>query len=305
MKRWIGSLLLTATVTAVATYAVSRYFFERPRLGPNVSVGSLHSEVLREDREFLVHLPESYAHEAGLRYPVLYVLDGSSQDVHSAESAALMARIDAMPEILVVGIPNVSGKGRQRDYTPPGMRQDIDQASSPEGQGDRFLAFLKTELIPRIERDYRTSGTRMLAGHSRGALLVVYSLIVEPPLFHARFAHSPPLWRDNDALVGQLTSFLASAPALSGFLYLSLGDQENEKMTRSFQLAVAALEAHAPASLAWRADITRGGAHDNNAELATPVGFHLFFAGGSAGDGLAAPSRPPRGVDALRADNIP
>ena len=280
MKRMILALALTVTLTAMVTYSVSRYIFERPLLGKNVVVNTLRSNVLGEDREFLVHLPESYSREAGQRYPVLYVLDGSSQDIHTAESAALMARIGVMPEILVVGIPNVSGKGRQRDYTPPGMRQDIDEDDGPEGKGDQFLAFLKAELIPRIERDYRTNGKRMLAGNSRGALLVVYSLIADPALFDARFAHSPALWRDDDAIVARLERLLASSPDLHGFLYLSLGSEENEKMTKSFQRAVASLDAHAPPSLKWRAELTRGANHGNNAYLATPLGFHALFAGG-------------------------
>ncbi|MEW6735183.1 MAG: alpha/beta hydrolase-fold protein, partial [Acidobacteriota bacterium] len=271
-------LLVTIVVTAVTTYSASRYIFEQPTFDSNVVVNRLSSSVLGEEREFLVHLPESYSRESSQRYPVLYVLDGSSEDIHTAKSAALMARIDVMPEIIIVGIPNVSGKGRQRDYTPPGMRQDIDEADSPEGKADQFLSFLKTELIPCIERDYRTDGKRMLAGNSRGGLFVIYSMIAEASLFDARFAHSPALWRDNDAIVGRLEHFLASSPNLHGFLYLSLGDAENDKMTKAFERAAATLKAQSPPSLRWRADLTLGGNHHNNAYLATPVGLHAYFA---------------------------
>ncbi|MCI0405384.1 MAG: hypothetical protein L0209_04830, partial [candidate division Zixibacteria bacterium] len=151
-------------------------------------------------------------------------------------------------------------------------------ADSPEGKADRFLAFLKAELIPHVERAYRTGGPRMLAGNSRGGLFVVYSLIAEPTLFAARFAHSPALWRDGDALVLQLEKFLASRPDLDRFLYLSLGGEENEKMTKAFKRTVAVLEAQAPPSLKWQADFTPGANHGSNAELATPVGLKQFFA---------------------------
>jgi predicted alpha/beta superfamily hydrolase len=271
-------MILTAAVSSFATFAVNDYFSHRPDFGKNVEVKTLRSDSLRESREFLVHLPESYLREPNRRYPVIYVLDGSSEDIHTAASAALMARIGVMPEVLVVGIPNVSGEGRQRDYTPPGMRQDIDETKSPEGKADAFHAFLKTELIPEIEKIYRTAGPRMLAGNSRGGLFVVYSLIADPSLFDTRFAHSPALWRDDDALVVQLEKFLSSKPALDGFLYLSLGGEENEKMTAAFKRTVAVLETHAPPSLKWKADFTAGANHGSNAELATPVGFRFFFA---------------------------
>ena len=278
MKKWIIALILTAAVSAFATFAVNDYFSHRPDFGKNVKVKTLCSDSLGENREFLVHLPESYLREPARRYPVLYVLDGSSEDIHTAASAALMARIGVIPELLVIGVPNVSGEGRQRDLTPPGMRQDIDEAKSPEGKADRFLAFLKGELIPHVESTYRTAGPRMLAGNSRGGLFVVYSLIADPSLFNARFAHSPALWRDDDTLVLQLEKFLSSKPDLDGFLYLSLGGEENEKMTLAFKHALAVLEAQAPPTFKWQADVSPGANHGSNAELATPLGLKQFFA---------------------------
>lgn len=172
------------------------------------------------------------ATDAGQRYPVIYVLDGSSQDIHTAESAALLARIGLMPEVIVVGIPNVSGEGRQRDYTPPDMRQDTDPSNTAMGGGDAFLAFLREELIPQIERDYRTRSKRMLAGHSRGALFVVYALTADPELFEAYIANSPALWRDEHHIVAQLRDFLAANTALSNTLFLSLGSGEQQDTRR-------------------------------------------------------------------------
>jgi len=60
------------------------------------------------------------------------------------------------------------------------MRLDTDQPGGPNGSGDRFLAFLKDEMIPTVEREYRTQRPRMLAGWSRGGLFVVYSLLAVP-----------------------------------------------------------------------------------------------------------------------------
>jgi len=275
MKKLI--VFAAVLATAVVTHLVTRYLVDRPDAVEGVAEQSLHSAVLKEDRPYLVRLPESYGRDRTRRYPVLYVLDGSSQDGHTAASAALMARIGVMPEVIVVGIPNVGGEGRQRDYTPPDMRQDIDRKDSPRGQADRFHAFLENDLIPRIEKDYRTARPRMLAGYSRGALFVVYSLLREPSLFDARFAHSPALWRENDAIVHQLDAFLAKSPTTNGFLFLSLGDAENPKMTAAYKRAVAVLERRAPPTLRWRAVTTRGGTHRNNVVLATPVGLHAMF----------------------------
>lgn len=288
MKKLVVAIASTAVVTALGTYGAARYRFERPVLDANVVQGTLQSARLRERRSFLVHLPESYRREPARRYPVLYVLDGSSQDLHTAASAALLARIGLIPEVLTVGIPNVSGRGRQRDYTPPDMRQDTDKDDRSLGRADAFQAFLKDELLPRIEADYRTSGPRLLAGHSRGGLFVLYSLMTEPSLFDGRFAYSPALWRDQDAAVAHLDRFLASAPPLRGFLFLSLGDRENPKMAEAFHRTLAVLRARAPQSLHWRAEITSGADHHSNPVLSTPVG--LF---GMLGSAPPAPASSP------------
>ena len=122
-----------------------------------------------------------------------------------------MARVGLIPPLIEVGVPSIDGDTRNRDYTPPEMRLDSDDAASPKGAADRFLVHLQTELIPQVEREYPTTRPRMLAGWSRGGLFVVYSQIEAPAMFDARFAHSPALWRDNDLIVAQLERALTAS----------------------------------------------------------------------------------------------
>ncbi len=295
MRKWIvAALVLTAIITAVITWFASLYVFERPAFDESVERNVISSGTLGESRKYLVHLPESYKRAPKQHYPVIYVLDGSSQDVHTAASAALMARIGVIPEVIVVGIPNISGKGRQRDYTPPGMQQDLDDKNSPEGRADRFLAFLSEELVPEIDRSYRTSSTRMLSGNSRGGLFVVYALTADPPLFDAYFANSPALWRDDSKMVMRLDQFLMENTSLKSNLFLSLGSNENDKMKNAFQRAVDALSSHAPPALRWRSQLTPGAEHGDNAERATPIALRWAFDPQWTSAGLAPASRPKR-----------
>jgi predicted alpha/beta superfamily hydrolase len=247
------------------------YIFERPVFDESVQQHAMASAILREDRHYLVHLPQSYKTNPTQRYPVIYVLDGSSQDVHTAASAALMARIGVTPEMIVVGIPNVSGTGRQRDYTPPGMRQDIDAKDSPEGRADAFLAFIDDELVPEINKSYRTSSTRVLAGNSRGGLFVLHAFMTDPSMFNAYIANSPALWRDDNEIVKRLDRFLRRDSAPRTSIFLSMGGNENDKMKDAFRQATATLNDHAPLALRWRSEFTPGASHSNNAELATPI----------------------------------
>jgi predicted alpha/beta superfamily hydrolase len=275
-KTLIVVVLVACFVTAVLTTIIVRAQDEPPAGDRHVVAGIVQSKVLAEQRDVIVSLPESYRRHADRHYPVLYVLDGSSQSAHTAESARLLARIGVTPEIIVVGIPS-SGENRQRDYTPPYMRAGADTEQGPAGQADRFLRFLETELIPHVEQTYRTTSTRMLAGHSRGGLFVMYSLLERPDLFSARFAYSPALWRDDDRIIAEMEKSLTTPTARPTFLYLSLGDGENPKMTRSFRKAVNVVRASSRPGFRWRADVTGGAIHDDNAVLSTPVALHEYF----------------------------
>lgn len=275
-RRWLLALAGTATLSVAGTTFARIALEDEPPVAGAIAA-TLQSAVLGETREYFVHLPEAYATDTMARYPVLYVLDGTSQSGHTAATASLLARIGVVPRMIVVGVPSVDEKTRNRDYTPPEMRLDTDAPTSAMGEADRFLSFLGDELIGRIERDYRTMRPRMLAGNSRGGLFVVYSEIADAALFDARFAHSPALWRENEVIVNRLETALRKDSLPPGFLYLSLGADESEKMMAGFTHAVRVLERDAPVGLVWRSDLSVGGRHETNAQLSTPVGLCKMF----------------------------
>ena len=275
-SRWWWLLAATAVASAGLTRLAAEVFSEEAPVEGAVAA-RMRSAVLPEEREYLVHLPEGYETSGARRYPVLYVLDGGSQSAHTAQSAALLARIGEIPPVIVIGVPSIDGDTRNRDYTPPDMRLDTDAPHGPTGAADRFLLHLRSELIPRIERDYRTARPRMLAGWSRGGMFVLYSQIAAPAFFDARFAHSPFIWSDeDDRAVTRFEQGLSATAAAPSFLYLSLGDQETQTM-QPFRRAVRVLETSAPQTLRWRADVSAGGDHGSNPRLSAPVGLCAMF----------------------------
>lgn len=270
-------LVATAVVTATATFVAIEASADEGAPAGGI-VQSLHSEVLGEEREVIVHLPEGYEQEPERRYPVLYVLDGATQSAHSARSAALLARVGVVEPLIVVGVASLDGERRSRDYTPPDHPTDAGDAASPKGGADRFLAHFEHELIPRIESSYRCARPRLLAGWSRGGLFAVWSMLEAPGLFDARLASSPALWREEGLVVDQLERALADGSIPPTALYLSLGDGENEKMAAAYRRLVESLEGDAPPSLRWRADWTRDANHSTNPQLSTPVGLRFLLA---------------------------
>jgi hypothetical protein len=270
-------LLPVIALTALVTAVVTVHLIGGSDDGESARATSIASIVLAERRQYSVQLPASYARSPQRRYPVIYVLDAPSQDAHTAASAALMARIGVTPEAIVVGVHNLDGESRQRDFTPPGMRQNADGDDDRTGRADRFHAFIRDELLPEIDQRYRTSSFRILAGWSRAGLFVVYSLTQDPGLFRAYVANSPAVWRDDAEMVKRLDRFLRSGSPTKTSLFLSLGSAENAKMKRGFLRAVALLRANAPTTLRWHQQLTPGAKHEDNPELATPIALRWAF----------------------------
>ncbi len=151
----------------------------------------LHSNSLNEDREYWVSLPDSYDNEGASykKYPVLIVLDGNA---HFRSVTGMVNYMSSgyngnvrIPEMIVVAVQNVN---RRRDFTPDKI---ITRRENDSGGGENFLRFLEDELIPRLDRDYRTAPYRILFGHSLGGLLATHAYMKEKTLFNAFIAVDP------------------------------------------------------------------------------------------------------------------
>jgi predicted alpha/beta superfamily hydrolase len=224
-----------------------------------------YSRVLGQERELIIHLPRGY--DSSKKYPVLYVLDGSSQDQPLAEKLDSLSGEKLVPPTIVVGIPNMTGSNRSYQLIPPFMGIDPDNKESPKGTADRFLEFMETELVPYIETNYAASNVRLFAGNSRGGMLVLYSLIRKPDLFAGRICFSTPLWRENNLLIERLAEFLATRPNMTSFLYASTGENETDNLTNGLDALAALLVKTAPVGFVWHAERTPGADHQSNAAV--------------------------------------
>ena len=240
--------------------------------GEDIIQTTLRSAILNEERRIIIHLPRNYSKDTSREYPVMYVLDGTSQDQHTTDKLTVLADAGLSPSAIVVGLPNTRGN-RERDQTPPYMRRDVNDEKSPFGAADKFLSFIEKELFPFVEGNYRTSGYRTLSGNSRGGLFVLYSLIEKPDLFQARFCYSTPAWRFDNLMVKKTAELLRSSSGVAGFLYLSVGEKETEQMIGGFDQMVAVLKKSRRKGFRWVADYTPFAVHQDNALISTSKGL--------------------------------
>lgn len=231
-----------------------------------------YSKILAEKRRVIVHLPLNYTKEPLKKYPVMYVLDGGSQDIHTSDKISVLASAQLIPECIVVGIMNTK-TSRNRDQTPPFMQTETEDPKSPLGEADHFLSFIEKELIPKIDSNYRVNGYQSLSGHSRAGLFVLYSLIQMPILFNARFCYSTPVWRFNDTMITKTIDFLKTQKIKTKtFLFLSVGADETENIVGGFNRLNNALKPFQK-NLTFYQYLTPLANHQQNPLIATSKGL--------------------------------
>jgi predicted alpha/beta superfamily hydrolase len=184
-----------------------------PDPGTPLEIGRTYriaSRTLGETRVIDVSLPTSYRSDSTRRYPLLLVLDGEYEHQIAASIARFYAETGQVPEMIVVGVRNTN---RQRDMTTPAVGGfQVPPEVGEAGGAERFLSFLGDELLPDLDRRYRTAPLRVITGHSLGGLLAIYALGNRPDLFVGYVLMEPSAWWNRGHEVDQAKAVL-SRPA--------------------------------------------------------------------------------------------
>jgi len=180
----------------------------------------LQSKVLNEERKVVVRLPKSYAKNTTQHYPVIYRLDGAGNlPMMNAVFERLQSQ-SAAPEVIIVAIENTD---RLRDMYPT-VNQDPRGPVGVGGGGAKFLEFIKTELIPFVDKSYRTHDYKVIAGASAGGAFALYTM-QSPDLFQAHIAYSPAVWWNDGSLVKSNKSYIKKAKDMDAFVFMSMGNE--------------------------------------------------------------------------------
>lgn len=210
---------------------------------------TLHSKVLDEERTLLIYTPNGYS-ESKDKYPVIYLLDGTANFLHTSGIVQFLTANRRMPASIIVAINNTQ---RTRDLTPPFINEQSDKNAPRFGEGggaDNFFEFIKTELIPQIDKKYRTQNYKTLIGHSFGGLFAVHTLLTHPGTFNSYIAISPSLWWDNASVKEKAEKYFKSDFKQDVFLYMTLGN-EDQRMQTPINTFQNILMEKAPENFLW------------------------------------------------------
>ena len=142
---------------------------------------TISSKILGEDREILIHIPNSNGgskiKDRG-NYPVIYLLDGDENFNSVVSITEHMAETSLCPPMIVVGIVH---SNRLKELT-TGSDKEF---KGFVGNGEKFMSFVEKELIPHIDSTYPTTTYKTFIGHSVGGLTVMNTLLNKPSLFNS------------------------------------------------------------------------------------------------------------------------
>jgi predicted alpha/beta superfamily hydrolase len=167
------------------------------------------SAKLNEQRPIYVATPDGYSGGTN-RYAVLVILDADDRPQFNLALAnvAFLANRGAIPNLIVVGIPN--GRDRTHDLTPPAAGE-LARNFPTAGGAATFADFIVDEVVPFVRSKYRTLPATILAGHSFGGLLALEVASRKPGAFTGVIAMSPSLWWNDSSGVISYSDAIAKA----------------------------------------------------------------------------------------------
>jgi predicted alpha/beta superfamily hydrolase len=184
------------------------------------------SIVTGQEYELQILLPGSHKN-SNKKFPVVYLMD-SQWDFPLLKSLYGQHYYDGfIPELIIVGVTwtgtwSNADSLRARDYTPTNEGR-----LKQSGGADRFLSFMKKELFPFIESNYKASGeNRTLMGCSLGGLITLYALFTQPELFTGYAAASPAIGWDREVLYKYEKEFSQKKLPHPVRVYMTIGDVE-------------------------------------------------------------------------------
>jgi predicted alpha/beta superfamily hydrolase len=232
------------------------------------------SVALGTQKGILVHVPNGYRDEGfDGAYPVMYVLNRAENFILASQVTDYLASKGNIPEMIVVGVPhsgNSRGEYKPYETKEPGKRRPA---------VDNLRQFFKGELIPFIDKTYRTKPSRILVGHSLAGLFTTDVFLNDPDLFNAYVALSPSYHHGPEIIGAAKRSMESGRAQQKSVFYSNIGGDEFYKIFDQYRRMQSVFKNHAPDSVRWTMKEI-----DNNSHRVMPLiglydGLTTIYAG--------------------------
>ena len=219
---------------------------------PKHDTFTIESEKVGETRTINVWTPPSYENNND-SFPVLYMPDGGIKEdfPHIANTLAKLIKEKSIQPFILVGIENTE---RGRDLTGYSETKEDEQYCPLSDGAKNFRAFITQELMPEINRKYRTLNKKGIIGESLAGLFVMETFMQDPESFDFYIAMDPSLWWNDHYLVRNANDLFGKFPNKEVKLWFAGSSLEKHKysIARYTNELAEILKNHAPNKLIWK-----------------------------------------------------
>ena len=148
------------------------------------------SDALQDIRTIQVYLPAGYEKDSLTNYPLAIVLDAEYLFDLYVGNSKLFSYADKAPKQIIVGINMAKTRGKDTSIN------KINSTLTDDSK--RFVRFIKEELLPEFEANYKTSPFITIVGNGITANFITHFLADAAPVFNAFICLNPKLSPDTN-----------------------------------------------------------------------------------------------------------
>lgn len=213
---------------------------------------SIYSKTLDQDRKISMQLPTNYA-GSELSYPTIYVFDGNILFDY------------------VVGLYRYNW-----DLYPPAIIIGIHQVDRPKelGTSKEFTSFFLNELVPFIDKKYRTNTLKTAIGHSFGGAFVLNSCL-ESAEINTVISISPTVKKKGIDLIKKFKDHQEFSSNKE--IYLGYGEQDYPSIMKACDTLHQIIENEHPNRINTRLDIYSQEDHNSSILIGIRKGLKYLY----------------------------
>ncbi|HJN54719.1 MAG TPA: alpha/beta hydrolase-fold protein [Flavobacteriaceae bacterium] len=193
---------------------------ETDSITSNIIYQKIYSDKLNVERQITIQLPRDYKLDEKKRYPVFIVFDGDYLFEIVSGNVDYMSFWGDIPEAIVVGINQIDSR-----YNDTSIVDNIN--FTPISSTANFFEFVSQELIPYLNKNYRTTNFRVAVGHERTANFINFFILRKAPIMNGYIAISP---KYTNKMKEYLAQYLISS-SQNIYYYLSTSNEDYQSIS--------------------------------------------------------------------------
>jgi len=226
------------------------------------------SDKLNAKRSITVTLPPFYEQNKDKKYPLILVLDGEYLTGPFEGTLAYTTYWDELPEAIIVGVAQNYGNQREDDS------RISEETGLPETTGDKFFQFIGEELVPHLEKNYRISPYKVIAGHDVTATMASFFLYREKSPFTGFIAFSPVMATDMETRLPEMLA-TSTKPV---FFYMCTAEGDSPKLRKAIKALDEKIKAVSNPNVKYLFEDFITGSHYSLVPYGAPGALYNIFA---------------------------